>query len=176
MLSAARLLDSAGSLCSNGVAQAVPDVSPLPPVSRSHCRSNVCRSPTPRSRLPVWVPSHRPRRVKAAQVVGCSEVGALVLALTGVVHLLPHTGGSFTSPHLACSFPVLALDIEGLSSHLVMPVLCRDRGGWGRLGAPCGCPSLSHPLPPSLQYSISGLKTYQHKPPAPKQYRADNKS
>ena len=92
-----------------------PAVFPLPTVSRSQCRSNVCPGPTPRSRLPVWVASSRPPRVKAAQEVGRSGVGALVLALTGVVHLLTHTGGSFTSPHLASSFPVLTLDIESLS-------------------------------------------------------------
>ena len=96
----------------------VPAVFPLPTVSRSQCRSNVCRGPTPRSRLPVWVASSRPPRVKAAQEVGRSGVGALVLALTGVVHLLTHTGGSFTSPHLASSFPVLTLDIESLSLHI----------------------------------------------------------
>src|SRR5260370_30252592 len=107
-LSAARSLGSHGRGCPNGVAQTVPVSSALPTVSRClccTCLSNVCRSPPPRSRLPVWVASNRPRRVKAAQEVGRSGAGALVLALTGVVHLLPHTGGSFTHIHLASSFP-----------------------------------------------------------------------
>ncbi len=59
---------SAGRGCPNGVAQSVPATSFLPTVSRAHCsccRSNVCRSPPPRSRLPVWVAGTRPRRVKA---------------------------------------------------------------------------------------------------------------
>ena len=116
-LSAAKSVASAGSLCANGVAQAVPVASILPTVSRSRCRccrSNVCRSPPPRSRLPVWVASTRPRRVKAAQEVGRSGAGALVLALTGVVDLLPHTGGSFTHSHFFLPFRILTLDIEGL--------------------------------------------------------------
>jgi hypothetical protein len=107
-LGAAKSVVSAGSLCANGVAQAVPVASFLPTVSRSRCsscRSNVCRSPPPRSRLPVWVASTRPRRVKAAQEVWRSGAGALVLALTGVVDLPPHTGGSFTHAHLTISFP-----------------------------------------------------------------------
>src|SRR5262249_567700 len=97
-------LASAGRVCSNGVAQAVPDVSLLPTVRRSQCRSNVCRSPPPRSRLPVSVACHRPRRGKAARVAGRLAAGPLVLALPGVVHLVGHTGGSFTPVHLAFSF------------------------------------------------------------------------
>jgi len=107
-LSAARSLGSRGSGCPNGVAQTVPGASFLPTVRRSRvpaCLSNVCRSPPPRSRLPVWVAGKRPRRVKAAQEVGRLGAGALVLALTGVVDLHPHTGGSFTYFHLASSFP-----------------------------------------------------------------------
>ncbi len=56
--------------------------------------------------LSVWVPSHRPPRVKAAQEVEGAAARALVLALTGVVDLLTHTGGSFTHAHLAFPFPV----------------------------------------------------------------------
>src|SRR5258708_33841810 len=55
--------------------------------------------------LSVWVAATRPRRVKAAQEVGRLGAGALVLALTGVVDLHHHTGGSFTYTHLASSFP-----------------------------------------------------------------------
>ncbi len=56
------------------------------------------------------------RNEGSSQDSGRSGVGALVLALTGVVDLPPHTGGSFTSAHLA--FPLSRfwpLDIEGLS-------------------------------------------------------------
>src|SRR5260370_4957154 len=126
MCSAARSLASAGGVGAKGVATRGPAVSPLPTVSRCHWRSNVCRGPTPRSRLPVWVTDQRPRRVKAAPEVGRSGVGALVLALTGVVHLPAHTGGSFTSSHLASSFPVLTLDIESLSR------LAQNTMGWNK--------------------------------------------
>jgi hypothetical protein len=51
-------------------------------------------------------------------------VGALVLALTGVVYLLAHTGGSFTFSHLASSFPLLTLDIESLSWEFIPRFLC----------------------------------------------------
>ena len=89
-------------------------------MSRSHCsscRSNVCRSPPPRSRLPVWVARTRPRQVKAGprpgdEWTGVAGLSPLDLALTGVVDLLPHTGGTFT--HLAFPFLFFALDIEGL--------------------------------------------------------------
>ena len=108
VLSAARSLASVGSLCPNGVAQPVPVASLLPSVRLAlggSCLSNVCRSPPPRSRLPVWVAGTRPRRVKAVQEewLGCG--GTLVLALTGVVDWHHHTGGSFTHSHLASSFP-----------------------------------------------------------------------
>src|SRR6266568_5127110 len=108
-LGAARSLRRRGRGCPNGVAQTVPVSSALPTVRRClccTCLSNVCRSPPPRSRLPVWVASNRPRRVKAAQEVGRSGAGALVLALTGVVDWHHHTGGSFTHAHLAFSFLV----------------------------------------------------------------------
>src|SRR6266699_2260092 len=78
-LGAARSLRGRGRGCPNGVAQTVPVSSALPTVRRClccTCLSNVCRSPPPRSRLPVWV--------------AC---------------LIPHTGGSFTHVHLASSFP-----------------------------------------------------------------------
>src|SRR5438093_3194947 len=114
VLSAARSLASAGSVCPNGVAQTVPVASLLPSVSlalRGPCLSNVCRRPPPRSRLPVGVAGNRPRRVKAgprpaAPIPAPSGLGPLVLALTGVVDLLHHTGGRFTHVHLASSFPV----------------------------------------------------------------------
>ena len=61
----------------------------------SCCLSNVCRRPRPRSRLPVRVAVSRPRQVKAAQEVGRSGVGALVLALTGVAYLSSRTGGFY---------------------------------------------------------------------------------
>ena len=51
------------------------------PCASPAARSNVCRSPPPRSRLPVWVASQRPHRVKAAQEGGRPGAGALVLAL-----------------------------------------------------------------------------------------------
>src|SRR5437016_3478387 len=110
MLDTAKSFASAGRVCSNGVAQAVPAVSFLPTVSRSRrgpCCSNVCRSPPPRSRLPVWVTDKRPRRVKAAQELEGAAAGALVLALTGVVNLHHHTEGSFTHAHLFSSFPAI---------------------------------------------------------------------
>src|SRR6266581_629378 len=107
-LSAARVLASAVSVCSNGVAQTVPVVSDLPTVSRSlwcACLSNVCRSPPPRSRLPVWVADKRPQRVKAVPEEWLRSWGTLVLALTAVVDWHRHTGGSFTHFHLPSSFP-----------------------------------------------------------------------
>jgi len=107
-LSAASSLASAGSLCPNGAAQAVPVASFLPTVSPSlggPCLSNVCRRPPPRSRLPVWVAGYTPHRVKAVQEVGMMRGGTLVLALTGVVDWHHHTGGRFTHSHLASSFP-----------------------------------------------------------------------
>jgi hypothetical protein len=88
----------------------------------SSCRSNVCRSPPPRSRLPVWVARTRPRRVKAGPRPGgvwsaVAGLSPLDLALIGVVDLLPHTGGTFT--HLAFPFLFLPLDIEGLSYNYI---------------------------------------------------------
>jgi hypothetical protein len=86
-------------LCSNGVAQTVPETFLPPTVQRLSpspaCLSNVCRRPLPRSRLPVRVAASPPRQVKAAQEAGRSGAGALVLALTGVAHLSSRTGGSY---------------------------------------------------------------------------------
>jgi hypothetical protein len=107
-LSAANSLVSAGSVCPNGVAQAVPVASFLPLVSLALWPAwlpNVCRSPPPRSRLPVGVTANRPHGVKAVQEAWEGRGGTLVLALTGVVDWLPHTGGSFTHAHLVSSFP-----------------------------------------------------------------------
>src|ERR1700682_5099028 len=107
-LSAARFFASAGSVCSNGVAQSVPVASLLPTVSPSlwcACLSNVCRRPPPRSRLPVWVADYRPQRVKAVQEGWLSSGGTLALALTAVVDWHHHTGGRFTHFHLPSSFP-----------------------------------------------------------------------
>ena len=124
-----------GSLCSNGVAQAVPVASPLPTVSRSPVpapTSAAARHRVPDSRCGLLPPDHaesRPRRRW-----GGSGVGALVLALTGVVDLLPHTGGSFTHPHLASSFPVLTLDIEGLSFHTWSNTIIQGAWCWYREG------------------------------------------
>jgi hypothetical protein len=85
--------------CSNGVAQTVPEAFLPPTVQRLSpspaCLSNVCRSPPPRSRLPVRVAASPPRQVKAAQEVGKPGAGALVLALTGVADLSSRTGGSY---------------------------------------------------------------------------------
>src|SRR5712692_1028893 len=105
--SAARSLRSRGRGCPNGVAQTVPVSSALPTVSRClccSCLSNVCRSPPPRSRLPVRVACLRPRRVKAVQEERSRCGGTLVLALTGVVDLCNPTGGTFTHHHLSSFF------------------------------------------------------------------------
>jgi hypothetical protein len=48
--------------------------------------------------------------------MGAAGLGTLVFALTGVVDLHHHTGGSFTHTHFFLPFRVLTLDIEGLSS------------------------------------------------------------
>src|SRR5260370_30172955 len=88
-LSAAGFRALAVSVCSNGVAQTVPVVSDLATMGlsrRGSCRSTVCRSPPPRSRLPVWEASTRPRRGKAVPRPGVGTEGAslrtLVLALS----------------------------------------------------------------------------------------------
>ena len=68
-----------GGVCPNGVAQSVPVASLLPTMNRSMwcaCLSNVCRSPPPRSRLPVWVAALRPHRVKAVPRPGGAWTGA----------------------------------------------------------------------------------------------------
>src|SRR6266852_6967923 len=84
-LSAAGFLASAVSVSSNGVAQTVPVVSDLATIGlslRGSCRSNVCRSPPPRSRLTLWEASKRPERVKAVQKEWLRSGGTLVLALS----------------------------------------------------------------------------------------------
>lgn len=84
-------------LCSNGVAQSVPESSLLPTVSRSQglrLPSNVCRCPNrvPDSRCGLLL--SRPRHVKAVQEGEGGWEGTLVLALTGVAYLKSRMGGS----------------------------------------------------------------------------------
>jgi hypothetical protein len=72
---------------SAGVAQAVPGFFLLPDVSCPHyCMSAVCRSAATAS-PPVRAADHRAQLVKAAQEEGLKSGGALVLALTAVLHL-----------------------------------------------------------------------------------------
>ena len=73
---------------SAGAAEAVPHV--LLAAGRESspllCRSAVCCSAATAS-PPVRAADHRAQRVKAAQVEGLKSGGALVLALTAVLHL-----------------------------------------------------------------------------------------
>ena len=73
---------------SAGVAESVPTSSSLPDVSCSPllCLPAVCRSAATAS-PPVRAADHRAQLVKAAQEEGLKSGGALVLALTAVLHL-----------------------------------------------------------------------------------------
>ena len=120
-----------GERCPNGVAQAVPVASLLPTMSLS--LGGPCllqRLPQPATAFPTpgvgcWLKDHAESRPCRGRGAGAAGLGALVLALTGVVDLHHHTGGSFTHSHLAFPFRLLALDIEGL--FYCIEVQCIDR-------------------------------------------------